>query len=98
MNRTAFVVGVQEKLQRIFSMKVQVKLFSILREYVPDYDTQTGVEVELAANATVAELLNHLGLPLSKSPVVSCNGRILQPAAIIPADSILQIFQPVAGG
>ena len=52
----------------------------------------------LPAGATVSELLSHLGIPMSKIPVVTYNGRILQAADIIQPDSTLHIFQPVAGG
>jgi molybdopterin synthase sulfur carrier subunit len=79
-------------------MKVQIKLFSVLRDYVPDYNPQKGIEAELPDGSKVADLLNHLGIPMSKVPVVACNGRVLKPSDIIHEDSILHIFQPVAGG
>jgi sulfur carrier protein ThiS len=79
-------------------MKVLIKLFSVLRDYVPDYDPEKGVETDLPEGSTVADMLSHLGIPMSKVPVVACNGRILQPADTIHKDSILHIFQPVAGG
>lgn len=79
-------------------MKVLVKLFSVLREYVPEYDPLKGVETELPRGATVADLLGHMGIPISKAPVVACNGRILKPADVLLEGSILHIFQPVAGG
>ena len=79
-------------------MKVLIKLFSVLRDYVPDYNPQKGVETELPDGSTVADLLSHLGIPMSKVPVVACNGRVLQAADTIHEDSTLQIFQPVAGG
>ena len=79
-------------------MKVLVKLFSVLRDYVPGYNPQKGVETELPDGSTVADLLTHLGIPMSKVPVVTCNGRVLQPADTIYKDSTLHIFQPVAGG
>jgi len=71
-------------------MRVQIKLFSVLPDYVSDYDPQKG--------ATVSDLLSHLGIPMSKVPVVICNGRILQATDTIQPDSTLHIFQPVAGG
>jgi sulfur carrier protein ThiS len=79
-------------------MKVLIKLFSVLRDYVPDYNPQKGVGTELPDGATVADLLSHLGIPMSKVPVVTCNGRVLQPADTIHEDSTLHIFQLVAGG
>jgi sulfur carrier protein ThiS len=79
-------------------MKVLIKLFSVLRDYVPNYNPQKGVEAELPDGSTVADLLSHLGIPTSKVPVVTCNGRVLQPTDTIRKDSTLHIFQPVAGG
>jgi sulfur carrier protein ThiS len=79
-------------------MRVQIKLFSVLRDYVSDYDPQKGVAADLPAGATVSDLLNHLGIPMSKAPVVICNGRILHATDTIQPDSTLGIFQPVAGG
>lgn len=79
-------------------MKVQVKLFSVLRDYVPEYDPQKGVEVELSPKATVADLLSQMGIPMSKAPVVTCNGRIIKSSDHLMEGSVLHIFQPVAGG
>jgi len=79
-------------------MRVQIKLFSVLRDYVSNYDPEKGVTADLPADATVSDLLNHLGIPISKAPVVICNGRILQATSTIQPDSTLHIIQPVAGG
>jgi sulfur carrier protein ThiS len=79
-------------------MRVQIKLFSVLREYVSGYDPQRGVSADLPAGATVSDMLSHLGIPMSKAPVVICNGRILRSTDTIQPDSTLGIFQPVGGG
>ena len=79
-------------------MRVQIKLFSVLRDYVSDYDPQKGVAADLPAGASVSDLLSNLGIPMSKVPVVICNGRILQATDTIQPDRTLHIFQPVAGG
>jgi len=79
-------------------MKVLIKLFSVLRDCVPGYNHQTGVETELAVGSTVTDLLDHLGIPMSKAPVVTCNGLILQPGDTIHENSTIHIFQAMAGG
>jgi sulfur carrier protein ThiS len=79
-------------------MKVSVKLFSILREYVPDYSPQMGIAADLEDGATVSDLLSHLGIPITEAPVVTCNGRVLRYGDIVQKDSKIDIFQPVAGG
>jgi sulfur carrier protein ThiS len=79
-------------------MKINVKLFSILRQRVDDYDPDRGVDIELAPHAVVADLIQHLNIPDDQKPVVTCNGRILKTTDILSDGSLLQIFQPVAGG
>ncbi len=79
-------------------MKVLIKLFSVLRDYVPDYNPQEGVVAELPDDSTVTDLLGHLGIPMSKMPVVTCDGRVLQAEDTIHENSTLHIFQLVTGG
>ena len=79
-------------------MRVNVKLFSVLRDCVPGYDPQKGVEAELPDGATMADLIRHLDIPPSKAPVVTCNGRVLKAGDVLGDGSALHIFQPVAGG
>lgn len=79
-------------------MKIRVKLFSVLRECVEDYDPQLGVEIELAPQARVDDLIQHLNIPPDKAPVVSCDGRIMKPHDRLSDGSDINIFQPIAGG
>ena len=79
-------------------MKINVKLFSILRQCVDDYDPDLGVDIELAPQAVVADLIRHLNIPDNQKPVVTCNGRILKANDTLSDGSLVQIFQPVAGG
>lgn len=79
-------------------MKVNVKLFSSLRQYCPDYDPSMGMDVEMPSPASVGDLLERLDIPQKKVPVVSCEGRILKQDEKLKDGSALQIFQPVAGG
>ncbi|MGD8837457.1 MAG: MoaD/ThiS family protein [Desulfobacteraceae bacterium] len=79
-------------------MRLKVKLFSILREYAPDYDPDTGLEVELASDALVSDLIHLLNIPSDKAPVVSCNGRVMKADEPLRHGSVVHLFQPVAGG
>lgn len=79
-------------------MRVTVKLFSTLRAFVPDYDPEQGVFVELTAGATVEDMLRHLGIPDGKVPLVSCNGRMLKITDPLEERCEVQIFQPISGG
>lgn len=79
-------------------MQVTVKLFSVLRQYWPGYDPETGVRLELSPASNVTEMLALLNIPADKSPVVACNGLILKAADRVPAGGVVHIFQPVSGG
>lgn len=79
-------------------MRTQVKLFSVLRQCVPDYDPDLGVFIELPTHATVQNLLEKLNIPEKKKPVVTCDGRVLKRDDPVKDGSILHVFQPVAGG
>lgn len=79
-------------------MKINVKLFSVLRQSVADYDPDTGVDVELVPGAVVGDLIRQLKIPLDTVPVASCNGRILQQDDPLSDGSVVHLFQPVAGG
>ena len=79
-------------------MRVQIKLFSVLRDYVSNYDPETGVVADLTDDATVSDVLDHLGIPMYKVPVVIYEGRILKSTDTIQPNSTMHIIQPVAGG
>ena len=79
-------------------MKINVKLFSLLRQCVADYNPDLGVDVELGPQAAVADLIRQLNIPENQKPVVTCNGRILKAEDTLSDGSQVQIFQPVAGG
>jgi molybdopterin converting factor small subunit len=79
-------------------MRLKVKLFSVLQEYAPDYDPDTGLEIELASDALVSDLILFLQIPPDKAPVVSCNGRHNKPDDLLRHGSVVHLFQPVAGG
>ncbi len=79
-------------------MKINVKLFSMLRQCVPDYDPESGVDIALASQATVADLIRRLNIPEDRKPVVTWNGRVLKPDDKLSDGMAVQIFQPVAGG
>ena len=56
-------------------MHITVKLSTTLRDYVPDYAPETGLHVSMPEGSTVAQLAQHLGLPLQDIKIVMVNGR-----------------------
>ncbi|MCP4746027.1 MAG: molybdopterin converting factor subunit 1 [Desulfobacteraceae bacterium] len=54
--------------------------------------------LDLPSGATVESVLGQLGIPDSKQPFVTCQGRVLKLTDQAPIGGTLHIFQPVAGG
>jgi sulfur carrier protein ThiS len=80
------------------AMLIKVKLFSVLRDRVDNYDPALGIELKMAAQAQVGDVIRHLKIASEQFPVVSCNGRILKAGDPLTDGSVLHIFQPVGGG
>ena len=79
-------------------MRVKVRLFATLVNYVPGVNPGVPFEVELPEGTTLADLMNQLNLPQKEVKVAFVNGRIE------PIDFRLQhgdevgIFPPIGGG
>lgn len=79
-------------------MKVRVRLFGVLGQGFPDYDHQTGMEIEIPEGSTVGDLLDRLGMPGSFGGVVACGGRLLAKDGVLEEGAEVGIFQSVFGG
>jgi sulfur carrier protein ThiS len=88
-------------------MQIQAKLFATLIRVVPDrirehypQSVRAGspLEVELPEGSTLADLVEHLGLPAEKVRVIFVNGRIRQRDTVLAAGDEVGIFPPVGGG
>jgi sulfur carrier protein ThiS len=56
-------------------MKVTTRLSTTLRDLVPGYQAETGLEIEIVGSATAKDLAESLGLPLSEIKIVMLNGQ-----------------------
>lgn len=79
-------------------MKLHVKLAGIYRVNFPDYDPDRGMAVELPAEATVNDLLVHLGLADQGGSVVIMDKRVMKPGNRLKAGSRIAVFPIVQGG
>jgi sulfur carrier protein ThiS len=80
------------------AMQVQVKLYGTLGNRVAGYDHQAGLAVEVAEGATVAELIDQLGIPLKKVGMVSLDGRLARRTAVLRPGTRVKVFHPIFGG
>ncbi|WP_411329686.1 MoaD/ThiS family protein [Desulfovibrio desulfuricans] len=79
-------------------MKLTVKLSTTLRDYVPDYVPETGLQVEMPEGSTVAQLAQHLGLPPQDIKIVMVNGRQQQVDDLMRDGDRIAYFPAVGGG
>lgn len=83
-------------------MKVQLKLFATLKEYLPPGTVGNQVELELDPGTTVADLIARYQLPPKLTHLVLVNGHYIEPArraetGLVEGDA-LAIWPPIAGG
>ena len=79
-------------------MKVKVRIFGNLRETVPDYNTDSGVELEVKEGSAVGKLLVKLNIPENAGAVVVQNNQIRKKTDILDKDGEIRILQPLHGG
>ncbi len=83
-------------------MQVTVKLFASLGAYLPPGAKRHAMQMEVADDTTVGELLQQLNLPDELTHLVLLNGSYVEPqkrqqTSLSPGDEFA-IFPPVAGG
>lgn len=83
-------------------MKVKVKLYATLGEYLPTEARQNTVEVEADEGASPLSLLARFGVPPESAHLVLLNGVFVAPErrqdAVLKSGDVLAVWPPVAGG
>ncbi|MDH5748602.1 MAG: MoaD/ThiS family protein [Rhodospirillales bacterium] len=83
-------------------MKVRIKLYALLGQYLPAGAEKNEAEMEVADGMTPAALIARLGLPQEHCHLVLLNGIYLAPserdANHMQENDTLAIWPPVAGG
>ena len=80
-------------------MRIEVRLHATLAEDVAIAAAAEPLDVEIAAGAPVADLIDHLGLPAKDVHLVVVDGRIIHDRLIrLTEGSRVALFPPVGGG
>jgi sulfur carrier protein ThiS len=79
-------------------MKIRVKLFGILPQRYPDYDSSQGLEVEIPEGASVKDLLARLEISASDGGLVAIDNLVVQHDHELEAGVSVRIFQRAFGG
>ncbi|MDP2257349.1 MAG: MoaD/ThiS family protein [Polaromonas sp.] len=84
-------------------MKITFKLFATLTDYLPQSSRRSNiVELEVAPDATISQIIEPYGLPPKLVHLVLVNGRYIAPelrlSTTLSEGDVLAIWPPIAGG
>ena len=83
-------------------MKVRIKLYASLAEYLPTGAVKNEADLEVSRKATPTQIILRLGLPEKMCHMVLINGVYIAPdergSTSLEAGDHLAIWPPVAGG
>jgi molybdopterin converting factor small subunit len=84
-------------------MKITFKLFASLTDYLPVEAKYTNViELEVAHDATISQIIAPFGLPPKLVHLVLINGKYIEPdkrlSQTLVEGDVLAIWPPIAGG
>jgi sulfur carrier protein ThiS len=84
-------------------MKITLKLFASLTDYLPAESKYTNVvALDIAADATIGQLVEQFRLPPKQVHLVLVNGSYIAPdqraAQTLREGDVLAIWPPIAGG
>ena len=88
-------------------MQIHAKLFATLTRMVPDETRKqypqsvhagSVLEIGLPEGSTLADLVEHLGLPSDKVRVIFVNGRVRKRDHVLVSGDEVGLFPPVGGG
>lgn len=79
-------------------MEIEIKLFASLRKYFPEGETATAAYLKVPDNATVAQVLDTLKIPLTAAKLIFINNVKAQLDQRLRDGDRLGVFPPVAGG
>ena len=84
-------------------MHITFKLFASLSDYLPPEARYTNIlQLEVAPEATISQIIEPFGLPYKMVHLVLINGRYIEPdkrltQTLVEGD-VLAIWPPIAGG
>lgn len=83
-------------------MKVTLKLFASLSDFLPRDADRNRIEIELGEGASVASVIDAWQLPLESCHLVLVDGVFVAPeeraSRLLEPGEVLAIWPPVAGG
>ncbi|MDP3479905.1 MAG: MoaD/ThiS family protein [Desulfoprunum sp.] len=79
-------------------MYVRLKLLGTLSSCYPGHYPPAGLNIEIAAGATVADLVERSGIAQERVAIVTINGVLAKAGDRVPENAVVKFMQPVTGG
>jgi thiamine biosynthesis protein ThiS len=83
-------------------MKIRLKLYALLGKYLPGNAVKNEVDMDVAEDTTIVQVLASLNVPEEDCHLVLINGVFVAPsersAKVLQEGDALAIWPPVAGG
>ena len=83
-------------------MKITLKLFAGLSEYLPENAKKNEVDIEIDEGTCLQAVLDYHGVPIEQCHLVLVNGIYIAPSergkCILSESDALAVWPPVAGG
>jgi sulfur carrier protein ThiS len=79
-------------------MNIRVKLLGTLSTCYQGSYTPSGLDLEVPASLTVADLVARIGIPKEQVAIVSINGILAKADDQVPENAIVKLIQPITGG
>ena len=83
-------------------MKITFKLFANLTDYLPIERKYNAIELDVAPETTIGDLVSRFNLPEKLVHLVLINGAYieppLRPARVLREGDVVAVWPPVAGG
>ncbi len=79
-------------------MPIQVFLAATLRRFIPDYNPEKGVIMEVSSGSTVLEVTQRLGIPPEEVKIVMVNGIHSSMDKTLEGNERVAFFPAVGGG
>lgn len=79
-------------------MRIRIKLLGTLPSHYSGRYPAAGIEADLPAGTTAADIVAFVGIPTSRLGFVTVDGRIAKETDPIPEKATIKLFQKIAGG
>jgi molybdopterin synthase sulfur carrier subunit len=79
-------------------MKITLEVFGSLREHLPGYNPERGLEVEIPATTRLSGLFAQLKLPVTESNMITVDGRLAEEDEPLTDGASVLVLPYVGGG